>query len=193
MRDGAIMAYSGPEFYDDDTIFDAYITRRSRSDNPNDTMEKPLILELAGDVANLRILDLGCGDAGFGRVALDRGCASYLGVDGAYNMVQAARQTLAGTRGEVVHAALEDWTYPSEAFDLVVARLVFHYIEDIGVLFAAVYQSLAGAGRLAFSVEHPIITSCDRSGNATAGARIGSWMITSPQGSKSRPGWAVRS
>jgi hypothetical protein len=72
------MAYEGPAFYDDDAIFKTYMARRQRSDNPNDTLEKPIILELASDLANQRILDLGCGDATFGQEALTKGCQSYL-------------------------------------------------------------------------------------------------------------------
>jgi len=32
----------GPEFYDDQSVFDTYISRRERTDSPNDTMEQPL-------------------------------------------------------------------------------------------------------------------------------------------------------
>lgn len=76
------MPHHGPAFYDDDAVFATYMARRNRPDNPNDTLEKPVVLELAGDLANRRILDLGCGDADFGRLALDQGCQSYLGVEG---------------------------------------------------------------------------------------------------------------
>lgn len=152
----------GPAFYDDDAIFQTYIARRQRADNPNDTMERPVIYELIGKLKNRRILDLGCGDASFGRHALTQGCDSYLGIDGSHNMVASAQQTLAGTAGRVVQATLEDWSYPVDAFDLVVSRLALHYVSDIETLFQHVFRSLMPQGRFVFSVEHPVITSCDR-------------------------------
>ena len=81
-----IMTYDGPAFYDDEAIFNTYMTRRSRSDNPNDTLEKPVIFELVGELTGRRILDLGCGDAALGREALTKGCQIYLGVEGSRGM-----------------------------------------------------------------------------------------------------------
>jgi predicted RNA methylase len=101
------MVYDGPAFYDDDAIFRTYMARRHRIGNPNDTMEKPVIVELVGEFANQRILDLGCGDGTFGLEALMKGCQTYLGIEGSSNMVKSARQALDGTTGKVVHATVE--------------------------------------------------------------------------------------
>jgi len=184
------MPKEGPAFYDDDAVFKTYLEgRHSRSDTPNDTLEKPVILELAGDLANQRILDLGCGDAAFGLYALSQGCQSYVGVEGSHKMAAAAQQLLAGTAGTVVQAALEEWEYPPEAFDRVIARLVFHYIQDIEAVFKQVYRTLVKGGRLIFSIEHPMITSSDKGWQRTAprqdwivdnyfltGQRVTNWM-----------------
>lgn len=98
------MIYQGSAFYDDEIIFNTYMASRSRSHNPNDTLEKPVILELVGELTNQRILDLGCGDAAFGREALIKGCQSYLGVEGSRKMVEVARRRkLTGTTGNIVH------------------------------------------------------------------------------------------
>jgi len=181
------MGKQGPAFYDDDAAFADYMARRRRPDNPNDTLEQPVLRELAGAVTGCRILDLGCGDAAFGRHVLACGCGAYVGVDGSRNMVAAAHQTLAGTPGEVVHAAIEHWTYPSAAFDLVVSSLALHYVADLEAVFARVFRTLKSGGRFVFSVEHPVITSCDRglpSGQRQAwlvddyfdiGARVTTW------------------
>ena len=183
------MAYEGSAFYDDQVIFRAYMARRQRADNPNDTLEKPVLWELAGDLANQRILDLGCGDATFGREALAKGCQTYLGIEGSHNMVEAAQHMLTGTTGQVVHATVEDWNYPSEAFDLAVSRLVLHYVQDVQAVFKKIYRTLDYGGRFVFSVEHPVITSCDRGWQRdgprqdwlvddyfTTGQRITSWL-----------------
>lgn len=156
------MGMHGPAFYDDDTVFATYLRSRQRPDNPNDTLEKPVVLELVGEFAGRRILDLGCGDAALGRDALAAGCRAYVGVEGSARMVAAARRTLAGTPGEVVHAAIETWAYPAAAFDLVVSRLALHYVADVAATLAQVQRTLVVGGRFVCSVEHPVITSCDR-------------------------------
>jgi SAM-dependent methyltransferase len=169
------MSTSGPAFYDDDAVFATYMARRQRSDSPNNTLEQPVILELAGDLAGLRVLDLGCGDAGFGRVVLAHGGSAYLGVEGSRNMAAVARETLAGTSGQVQHCAIEDWEAPTAAFDLAVARLSLHYLADLAPTFARVYQALTVGGRFVFSVEHPVITSCDR--GWPAGTSRQDWVV----------------
>ena len=156
------MSHDGPRFYDDAAVFDIYTQRRTRVQNANDTLEKPVVVELVGDVAGQDVLDLGCGDASFGRELLLRGARSYLGIDGSTNMVRAAAATLADTHARVVQADIAEWSYPTAAFDLVTARLVLHYLSDLGALLTDIHRTLRPGGRLVFSVEHPVITSCDK-------------------------------
>ncbi len=152
----------GASFYDDNDVFNTYMQRRQHAESPNDTIEKPIVMELIGAVRDKRILDLGCGDAAFGREALTNGCASYLGIEGSKNMVDVANKTLSGTKGEVVQSTLEAWDYPSGAFDLVVSRLVLHYIDNLDALFANIHSALVDKGQFMFSAEHPLITSTDK-------------------------------
>ncbi|GAB1800169.1 hypothetical protein PMEGAPL103_10620 [Priestia megaterium] len=70
---------TGTEFYDNDETFLAYTKRRQQKENANDTIEKPAILQLLGDVTDANVLDLGCGNAGFGTELLEQGCFSYTG------------------------------------------------------------------------------------------------------------------
>jgi SAM-dependent methyltransferase len=170
------MGKNGPEFYDDEAVFATYMAgRETRIDGPNETLEKPVFDALTGDLANLRILDLGCGNAAFGLEALEQGCQSYFGIDGSYKMVKAAKQKLAGTIGKVVHATIESWDYPFHQFDLVTSRLALHYVQEIEPVFAKVYQALSEGGRFIFSIEHPVITSCDRA-RPTGGQRR-DWIV----------------
>ena len=158
------MGKHGPEFYDDEAVFTTYTSRReTRIDNPNDTLEKPVFDELVGNLSNLRILDLGCGKAEFGLEALQKGCRSYLGIDGSQKMVETAKKKLADTPGKVIQTPIESWSYPLAQFDLITSRLALHYIENVEAAFAKVYRALVDGGRFIFSVEHPVITSCDRS------------------------------
>jgi SAM-dependent methyltransferase len=153
------MHYNGSDFYDNDSNFANYMERRQGQENANDTLEKPVICELIGDVSGLNILDLGCGDAAFAKDLLEWGCKTYTGIEGSSNMVQAATQALQGENVRVIHTAMENWSYPHHTFDLVISRLALHYIQDIESLFQKVLQSLKPNGRLVFSIEHPVITS----------------------------------
>ncbi|MBD2256985.1 class I SAM-dependent methyltransferase [Pseudanabaena sp. FACHB-2040] len=183
------MEKAGPNFYDDDEVFATYMRHRQRTDTPNETLEKPAILELIVPVANKRILDLGCGDAAIGKEFLHHGAASYIGVEGSQKMAAAAIQMLTGTSGRVIPQTIEDWSYPPEAFDLVLARLVLHYVADLAPVFNNVFQTLAARGQFVFSVEHPVITSCDRGWRAgtlrqdwvvddyfSTGVRVADWL-----------------
>ena len=40
------MEYRGASAYDDDQFFKKYMNRRSRVDSPNNSIEKPILLEL---------------------------------------------------------------------------------------------------------------------------------------------------
>lgn len=156
------MSYEGPQFYDNDMVFQTYSQHRQRLDNPNDTLEKPIVLALLGPVTGTDILDLGCGDAELGKELLDQGAASYLGLDGSRNMVERATDNLADTGGQVIRTDIRSWDYPPDTFDRVLARLVLHYIEDVEGLFHHIFQTLHTGGLFVCSVEHPVITSCDR-------------------------------
>ncbi len=84
----------GPSAYDDPAFFEQYIGMRQRPKATNDTLEKPIIDRLIGDVAGKDVLELGCGDGSYGKELLDKGARSYTGIDGSENMITLAREQL---------------------------------------------------------------------------------------------------
>lgn len=154
-------SYDGIQFYDDDSVFEAYRRRRERLENANDTLERPVMRELLGDVSGQHVLDLGCGNAMLGQELLAAGAGSYLGIDGSRNMVEQARRVLQGGGGRVEHQALEQWQAVPASATLVCASLVFHYLADLAAVLHQAHRALRPGGRLVFSVEHPVVTSCD--------------------------------
>lgn len=152
------MNYRGSQNYDQDHFFDQYTQRRAWTESANETIEKPIIDQMLDQEAK-HILDLGCGNASFGNELIERGAISYLGLEGSIRMVEAAQKTLQYHQAQVIHTTLEEWDYPEEQFDLVVSRLVIHYIQDIDLFFANVYKTLKRNGTFIFSIEHPVMTS----------------------------------
>ncbi|KEK23844.1 class I SAM-dependent DNA methyltransferase [Bacillus gaemokensis] len=168
------MAFIESEVYNNDSFF-KQMKRRYRNDNPNDTIEKPALLQLIGDVKEKDILDLGCGDAKFGVELLEKDCHSYTGIEGSHLMYTEALKQLENKNGSVHFINLKDYTYPSSHFDLVTSRLALHYIEHIDIIFQSVYQTLKTSGTFTFSVQHPLITSSFKS--LQASEKRTSWLI----------------
>jgi SAM-dependent methyltransferase len=169
------MRYEGPTFYDDDGVFDTYAKLRADVDSANDTLERPLMRALLGEVRGEDIVDLGCGTADFGRELVAAGAASYLGVDGSRNMVEQAALVLQGTAGRVIRVDLQDWQPPAASCSRVCARLVLHYLPSLEAVFRQVHRALRPGGLFVFSVEHPVITSFDHRGD-DGGPREG-WLV----------------
>ena len=161
-------------FYDRDEWFKTYLRGRERPDNPNDAIERPIFDALAGDLRGLGIVDLGCGDARFGREALEQGADSYHGIESSRGMAAAARKNLAGTHGQITHGTIERWRPDPDEADLVTSRLALNHVEDLGAVFEQVRSALRPGGRMLLTVEHPIITSNHES---LAGGKRTSWLV----------------
>jgi SAM-dependent methyltransferase len=162
------------EFYDRDDVLENYLRHRRRADNPNDAIERPIFLQLAGDLKGLDIIDLGCGDALFGREALEQGARSYIGVEVSERMAALAHRNVAGLAGQVENQPIESWRAKPATIDLVTSRLALNYVEDLTSIFRQMHEALRPGGRVVLSVEHPVITSNFES---LASGRRSSWLV----------------
>ncbi len=169
------MEFRGASVYDQEDFFANYMKRRSRKDSPNNAIENPIIYELIGDVQNKSILDLGCGDASFGKELLNQGAAYYTGIEGSRQMVTSAKLELANGNGTIQHETMESYSYPTEKFDIVTSRFAIHYVSDVHLLFQNVYKTLKNNGKFVFSVQHPLTTSSFIS--KQTGDKRGNWIV----------------
>lgn len=169
------MEYRGPSVYEQEEFFSKYMKRRARKDSPNNAIETPIIFDLIDDFLNKDLLDLGCGDASFGKDLLERGAATYTGIEGSEQMVKAAIRNLSGVNGNVYHHTMESYTYLEEKFDIVTSRFAIHYVSDIHSLFQNVYFSLKKEGKFVFSVQHPITTASFKS--KKTGDKRENWIV----------------
>ncbi|HEY9844407.1 MAG TPA: class I SAM-dependent methyltransferase [Candidatus Obscuribacterales bacterium] len=156
------MVDTGALFYDNPEVFATYLERRNQPTSANDTLELPVIRELLPPLQGLDLLDLGCGDAALAPELLARGAAGYHGIDGSNNMIRLAQRRLESAAGpaRASQGFIEDpEIYPPAAYDLVLSRLAFHYLESLPATFTQIHGTLRPQGWLVFSVEHPVITS----------------------------------
>lgn len=171
------MHFKNYKVYDNDDFFNKYIEKRKKGNAPNETIEKPIIDELIQSVQGKTILDLGCGDGNYGKELLQKGAQSYHGIEGSSNMYQLALKNLPKENVLVEHLDIEHHDYAEAKYDLILSRLVFHYIEDLERLFKRIHQSLKKDGELIFSIEHPVITSCYKAYNDKSIKKRQYWIV----------------
>ncbi|MFD8393545.1 class I SAM-dependent methyltransferase [Streptomyces sp. NPDC059680] len=118
--------------------------------------ERPAMLDLPGDVAGRRILDVGCGSGPLSAALRDRG-AIVTGFDSSTKMLELARRRLGDDTALHTADLGSPLPFPDAAFDDVVASLVLHYLEDWTTPLAELRRVLTPGGRLIVSVDHPSI------------------------------------
>lgn len=170
-----MLEFKGSSVYEETDFLSNYLQRRNRVDSPNNSIEKPVVYDLLGSVQDKRILDLGCGDAQFGKELMDLGALYYHGVEGSEQMSKLASQNLHGLQGKVTKSAMEAYDFPQEDIDIVTSRLAIHYLTDVEELFRKIHDNLKADGKFVFSVQHPLTTSSFES--KKTGERRGNWIV----------------
>ena len=149
---------SGPEYWNDLSTVSAWLEPCESWESPIATMEEPAFWRLAGDVAGLRVLDLGCGDGRLGAEMLERGAYRYHGVDPSTPLLEHGR-SVCSERVTFASGTIEGVDLEAAAFDLVVARLVLHYVADLESSLAKMMAATDRAGAVVYTIEHPVVTS----------------------------------
>ncbi|MEL7296615.1 MAG: methyltransferase domain-containing protein [Pseudomonadota bacterium] len=118
--------------------------------------EHPAMRAQLGDVRGLSVLDAGCGPGFLTRDLLSLGAASVVALDVSPTMIRLAEER----NGPTVEYHVADLAQPIEqgdaSFDLVVSSLALDYVRDWSRPLGEFYRLLKPAGRLLFSVQHPM-------------------------------------
>jgi ubiquinone/menaquinone biosynthesis C-methylase UbiE len=101
------------------------------------------------------VLDVGTGEGQVARLAAAGGSRRVVGVDPAWAQLAVARRRAGGPG--YVRAGAGALPFPSEAFDAVVACLVFEHIDDADGAIAEVARVLRPGGRFLFFLNHPLL------------------------------------
>ncbi|MER6491439.1 class I SAM-dependent methyltransferase [Streptomyces griseorubiginosus] len=129
------------------------------TDGPyNAHTDRPAMLELAGDVTGLRVLDAGCGAGHYITELRARGAAEVVGVEGSARLLDHARDRVGDDPAVTLHHHdLEEPLafLPDDSFDLGVVALVHHHLEARRELLAELHRVLRPGGTLLLSTVHP--------------------------------------
>ncbi len=120
----------------------------------NSLYERPAMLSIVEDVDQMQVLDLGCGAGQLSTELANRG-ATVTGIDVSPAMIEIAHQRLGGRAVFEVGDLSNPLPFEDDSFDLVVASLVMHYIEDWKPVLDEVRRVLRPSGTMTFSTHHP--------------------------------------
>ncbi|ERK14357.1 class I SAM-dependent methyltransferase [Serratia fonticola] len=167
--------------YDNQTFFDGYAQLSRSVQGLDGAPEWSTIRSILPDLQGKKVVDLGCGYGWFCRSAREQGAAQVLGMDLSEKMLGKAKEMTKDPAIEYRQQDLEALQLPTASFDLVYSSLTLHYIEDLGKLFATVYQALVNGGEFIFTAEHPIYTAPKHQGWLVDEAGQKSWPINGYQ------------
>lgn len=167
--------------YDNQTFFDGYAQLSRSVQGLDGAPEWSTIRSILPDLQGKKVVDLGCGYGWFCRSAREQGAAQVLGMDLSEKMLGKAKEMTEDQAIEYRQQDLEALQLPAASFDLVYSSLTLHYIEDLGKLFATVYQALVNGGEFIFTAEHPIYTAPKHQGWLVDEAGQKSWPINGYQ------------
>lgn len=138
----------------------------------NANLERPTLQSMLPALANLNVVDLGCGSGLYAQYLLAQGVSKVTCIDYAQEMVELVlSKAKQANVCERVAAYAQDLSLglPNEAStsaDLVISPLMVHYLEDLNLLFSDVHRVLKKGGTFVFSTHHPFADfECSESGN----------------------------
>jgi ubiquinone/menaquinone biosynthesis C-methylase UbiE len=131
---------------------------RAAATKPHNALyERPASLALLGDVDGLHVVDAGCG-SGICSETLAKAGAKVTAFDVTPEMTALARTRCAGLDVEVRESDLSqplDWI-ANDSADAILCSLVLDYVETLGPVFVEFHRIVRPAGRLVFSMGHPM-------------------------------------
>ena len=148
--------------YDQPVFFEKYSQMDRSVKGLSGAGEWKTLEPLMPDFEGKAVLDLGCGFGWHCLYAAGHGAGQVVGVELSARMLERA-QALAKEAGHscirYIHGAMEDVTFPSESFDVVLSSLALHYTESFEAMAKKIHGFLKPGGIFLFNVEHPVFTA----------------------------------
>ncbi|HUT81908.1 MAG TPA: class I SAM-dependent methyltransferase [Candidatus Bathyarchaeia archaeon] len=139
---------------DYDTMGEAYI-QKNESNIHNALYNRPNIITLIGEAENKHVLEVGCGGGNLTEWLLGQK-ASVVACDISERMVAYTKERI-GTKAEILVADIsKPLTFTEDkSFDIIVASLVLHYIDNWLPVFKEFQRILKDDGSIVISIHHP--------------------------------------
>lgn len=141
-------------------IADEWVAHADTNDYHNDFL-MPVTLQLLGDVARQRILDLGCGEGSYARLLAQLG-ASVVGIDSSERLIEVARQRTAACKANVEFFCANAShlpMFPAEDFDVVHAAMSLMNIAEYPDAVREIARVLRRGASLWMSILHPCFST----------------------------------
>ncbi len=106
------------------------------------------------NLADKRVLCIGCGSGEECRALKDRGAATVTGIDRSSGLIDIARASWSDISFEVRDA--EHIAYPPQSFDFAYSSLVFHYLPSWTDALRNIRSCLTPGSEFLFSTHHPV-------------------------------------
>jgi malonyl-CoA O-methyltransferase len=143
--------------------YDIWAPTYDAEHNPLIALEQRIALDLIGDVRNQLVLDVGCGTGRYCELLTKRG-AWVVGIDPSSKMLNHARRKITPScRFELRLGRIEDASFPSSYFDVVVSALTVGHILELEPAIGEISRIIQSRGRLIVSDMHPywFASGCD--------------------------------
>lgn len=145
--------------YDNEQFFEKYSQMERSKKGLQGAGEWSELQKILPDFNGKNVLDLGCGYGWHCKYAAENGAAFVLGTDISQKMLEAALQKNNDEKIKYQCIAMEDLTFQTEEFDVILSSLAFHYVRDFELLIKNISLWLKKGGEFVFSVEHPVFTA----------------------------------
>lgn len=145
------------------TAYDQIAVQYAQSQQPaqgdgfswNHDLVIPQLLQVAGEIAGLTVLDAGCGEGIVARYLAARG-ANVVGIDSSASLIQLAQAQHEQQRIQYkVHDLCQPVPHYAQAFDLITSNLVLNDVADYQGFATTLGTLTKPAGRLVLSMTNP--------------------------------------
>ena len=130
---------------------------KNSGDFTHEKTADPALYECIGEIANLTIYDIACGNGYNARYFVKNGAKEVWASDVSPKLIEIASKRYDNAKIKyLVRDATDINDIPENYFDLVTISMAIHYLSDLDTFFANINKILKKDGRIVFVTNHPL-------------------------------------